>query len=98
PLDDKEGEEPVKTDFYEETFLNLCQLKREQEPIREGIIRRKLNEETNEEKNPEENFKWEQVEEEAEVQGEPRKKRAVVEFSGSGDKSYDAKKGETTVD
>ncbi|GAB2273610.1 hypothetical protein Dimus_008397, partial [Dionaea muscipula] len=29
PLDDKEGEEPVKIDFYEETFLNMCQLKRE---------------------------------------------------------------------
>ncbi|GAB2290270.1 hypothetical protein Dimus_024550, partial [Dionaea muscipula] len=29
PLDDKDGDEPVKTDFFEETFLNISQLKRE---------------------------------------------------------------------
>ncbi|GAB2280671.1 hypothetical protein Dimus_015298 [Dionaea muscipula] len=29
PLDDKEGDEPVKTNFFEETFLNMSQLKRE---------------------------------------------------------------------
>ncbi|GAB2283992.1 hypothetical protein Dimus_018473 [Dionaea muscipula] len=29
PLDDKEGEEPVKTDFFEETFLGMSQLRRE---------------------------------------------------------------------
>ncbi|GAB2285733.1 hypothetical protein Dimus_020170 [Dionaea muscipula] len=47
PLDDKEGEEPVKTDFYEETFLNLCQLKREQGVLwlRFGANRRRDNKE-----------------------------------------------------
>ncbi|GAB2294869.1 hypothetical protein Dimus_029062 [Dionaea muscipula] len=29
PLDDKEGDEPVRTDFYEKTFLNMCQIRRE---------------------------------------------------------------------
>ncbi|GAB2278743.1 hypothetical protein Dimus_013419 [Dionaea muscipula] len=30
PLVDKQGEEPKRYDFFEETFLNMCQLKREQ--------------------------------------------------------------------
>ncbi|GAB2294948.1 hypothetical protein Dimus_029139, partial [Dionaea muscipula] len=29
PLNDKEGENPITTDFFEETFLRMCQLKRE---------------------------------------------------------------------
>ncbi|GAB2266476.1 hypothetical protein Dimus_001484 [Dionaea muscipula] len=29
PLDDREGDEPIKTDFFKETFLNMSQLKRE---------------------------------------------------------------------
>ncbi|GAB2294888.1 hypothetical protein Dimus_029080, partial [Dionaea muscipula] len=29
-LNDKEGDDPVKTDYFEETFLTMCQLKREQ--------------------------------------------------------------------
>ncbi|GAB2287898.1 hypothetical protein Dimus_022253 [Dionaea muscipula] len=30
PLDDKQGEEPKSYDYFEETFLTMCQLKREQ--------------------------------------------------------------------
>ncbi|GAB2283866.1 hypothetical protein Dimus_018352 [Dionaea muscipula] len=29
PLDDKQGEEPKSYDYFEETFLSMCQLKRE---------------------------------------------------------------------
>ncbi|GAB2299837.1 hypothetical protein Dimus_033889 [Dionaea muscipula] len=31
PLIDKKGEEPKRYDFFEETFLTMCQLKRENE-------------------------------------------------------------------
>ncbi|GAB2270397.1 hypothetical protein Dimus_005298 [Dionaea muscipula] len=30
PLDDKQGEEPKSYDYFEETFLTMCQLKRDQ--------------------------------------------------------------------
>ncbi|GAB2268502.1 hypothetical protein Dimus_003459 [Dionaea muscipula] len=107
PLDDKEGKEEVKTDFLEETFLTMCQLKRIDGMWRVGTGegRRRDDDETpaenveNVEVNKGEEVQQdfdreqveedaeiqgeEQVEEEAEVQGEPRKKRVAVEYSRS---------------
>ncbi|GAB2278666.1 hypothetical protein Dimus_013342 [Dionaea muscipula] len=73
PLIDKQGEEPRRYDFFEETFLNMCQLKREQGVwcLEIGGIRRRddedevpaendQNEEVeNEEQNNESDFEWE---------------------------------------
>ncbi|GAB2301986.1 hypothetical protein Dimus_036011 [Dionaea muscipula] len=58
PLDDKEGEDPVRNDYYEETFLNMCSTKRENRVwwLRCGANRRRddMEEELNEEENEEE--------------------------------------------
>ncbi|GAB2296734.1 hypothetical protein Dimus_030840 [Dionaea muscipula] len=60
PLDDKEGEDPVKTDILEETFLNMCQLKREQGVWWLGIRANKRRDEVeNDEGNPAENVEVE---------------------------------------
>ncbi|GAB2283107.1 hypothetical protein Dimus_017638 [Dionaea muscipula] len=107
PLDDKERKEPVKTDFFEETFLTICQLKRIDGMWRLGTGdgRKRDDDETpaenvenvevNEGEEVQQDFDWEQVEEDAEiheeeqveeeveVQGEPRKKRVIVEYSRS---------------
>ncbi|GAB2295050.1 hypothetical protein Dimus_029234 [Dionaea muscipula] len=94
PLDDKEGDEPVKTDFYDETFLNTCQLRREQNVwwLSAGANRRRdeikeatKNEEMNQGENPEENFECEQVEEDVEIQGEQNEK----EVEGAGTESVE---------
>ncbi|GAB2276409.1 hypothetical protein Dimus_011137 [Dionaea muscipula] len=74
PLDDKEGVDPVKTDFFKETFLNMCQLKRENgicwlgtgENRRRDDVEEAEHEEMNEGENienEEADFVWEQVEE-----------------------------------
>ncbi|GAB2269111.1 hypothetical protein Dimus_004040 [Dionaea muscipula] len=90
---DKQGEEPKKYDFFEDTFLNMCQLKREQEVwwLEIGGIRRRDVEDevpaenvenedvANEGEEVQQDFNWEAVNEEAEVQGE----------SGSAEKFYD---------
>ncbi|GAB2288347.1 hypothetical protein Dimus_022679 [Dionaea muscipula] len=91
PLIDKQGGEPKRYDFFEETFLNMCQLKREQGVwwLEIGGIRRRddedeipvendQNEEAVEEGQNQEDFEWEAVNEEAEIQGE----------SGSAEKFY----------
>ncbi|GAB2292272.1 hypothetical protein Dimus_026521 [Dionaea muscipula] len=90
PLIDKQGEEPKRYDFFEETFLTMCQLKRENGVwwLGTGGHRRRDDdvEEVNnddqvvneEEQNPE--FNWEVVVDEAALQGE----------SGSDDQFYDA--------
>ncbi|GAB2294386.1 hypothetical protein Dimus_028593 [Dionaea muscipula] len=90
PLIDKQGEEPKRYDYFEETFLTICQLKRENVVWWLGIgdhRRRDDDEEevnnddqavNEEEQNPE--FDWEAVVDEAALQGE----------SGSDDQLYDA--------
>ncbi|GAB2270467.1 hypothetical protein Dimus_005363 [Dionaea muscipula] len=90
PLIDKQGEEPKRYDYFEETFLTMCQLKRENGVwwLGTGDHRRRYDdvEEVNnddqavneEEQNPD--FDWEAVDDEAALQGE----------SGSGEKFFDA--------
>ncbi|GAB2285566.1 hypothetical protein Dimus_020012 [Dionaea muscipula] len=90
PLIDKKGEEPKRYDFFEETFLTMCQLKRENGIwcLEIGGIKRRddeekvpaENEEVAEEGQNQEDFEWEAVNEEAEIQ----------EDSGSAEKFYDA--------
>ncbi|GAB2288399.1 hypothetical protein Dimus_022733 [Dionaea muscipula] len=90
PLIDKQGEEPKKYDFFEETFLTMCQLKRENGVwwLGSGKNRRRdneeadsvENEEVNEEADAQQDFDWEVVVDEATLQGE----------SGSDDQFYDA--------
>ncbi|GAB2286041.1 hypothetical protein Dimus_020464 [Dionaea muscipula] len=91
PLVDKQGEEPKRYDYFEETFLSMCQLKRENGVwwIGSGENRRRDDEEAtpaeNEEVNEEEaeaqpEFDWEAVVNEAALQGE----------SGSDDQFHDA--------
>ncbi|GAB2265507.1 hypothetical protein Dimus_000557 [Dionaea muscipula] len=82
PLDDKEGNEPVKTDFLEETFLTMCQLKRidgmwrlgtgkgRRRDVDEAPAENVENVEENEGEEVHQDFDWEQVEEDAEIQGE----------------------------
>ncbi|GAB2286699.1 hypothetical protein Dimus_021093 [Dionaea muscipula] len=76
PLNDKEGEDLVNTDFYDHTFLNMYQLKRENVIwwLRIGVNKRRdeieneeaqsENVEMNEEENMEENVVWETENEE----------------------------------
>ncbi|GAB2266477.1 hypothetical protein Dimus_001485 [Dionaea muscipula] len=94
PLNDKEGE-PKRTNFFEETFLNMSQLKRE-----DGVwwLSMRANRRRDEDKiAPAENVEnegREQVEEEAQTEGE-REKEAESE---SGEKFYDAMDDERSVD
>ncbi|GAB2290407.1 hypothetical protein Dimus_024685 [Dionaea muscipula] len=95
PLIDKQGEEPKRYDFFEETFLTMCQLKRENGVwwIGTGEHRRRDDEveEVNEEEEVQHDFDWEAVNDEDEVQGEEVEKEAKIEEgSGSDDKFYDA--------
>ncbi|GAB2285876.1 hypothetical protein Dimus_020311 [Dionaea muscipula] len=83
PLVDKKGEEPKRTDYFEETFLTMCKLTREY-----GVwwLGSRENRRRNDEiEAPAENvhqndFDWETVIDEAAVQGE----------SGSDDQFFDA--------
>ncbi|GAB2284025.1 hypothetical protein Dimus_018508 [Dionaea muscipula] len=82
PLVDKHGEEPKRYDYFEESFLTMCQLKRENGVwwIGTGENRRRddedvapaeeVNEEEEEQNQPE--FDWEAVVDEAALQGESR--------------------------
>ncbi|GAB2303643.1 hypothetical protein Dimus_037629 [Dionaea muscipula] len=81
PLIDKQGEEPKRYDYFEETFLTMCQLKRENKVwwLGSGEHRRRDDEEVspaeNEEVNEEEvedqlDFDWEAVADEATLQRE----------------------------
>ncbi|GAB2297694.1 hypothetical protein Dimus_031781 [Dionaea muscipula] len=102
PLIDKQGAEPKRYDFFEETFLNMCQLKREQGIwwLEIGGIRRRDDEAegdnndapaTNEEVNQEENFDWEVVIDEVDVQEEEVNEETEIQGeSGSVEKFYDA--------
>ncbi|GAB2286579.1 hypothetical protein Dimus_020976, partial [Dionaea muscipula] len=82
PLVDKKGEEPKKYDFFEDTFLTMCKLTREDGiwwigsgENEEGMMMRRLRR-----KRQKADFDWEAVIDEATVEGE----------SGSGEKFYDA--------
>ncbi|GAB2292831.1 hypothetical protein Dimus_027064 [Dionaea muscipula] len=88
PLVDKKGEEPKRYDYFEETFLTMCKLKRENGIwwIGTGENRRRDDdneasaEEENEETEAKNNFDREAVIDDAADQGE----------LGSGEKFYDA--------
>ncbi|GAB2273278.1 hypothetical protein Dimus_008078 [Dionaea muscipula] len=89
PLVNKKGEEPKKYDYFEETFLTMCKLRREDGVwwIGSGENRRiddnvdaPEGEAEKEEERNQDDFDWEAVIEEAAVEGE----------SGSGEKFYDA--------
>ncbi|GAB2283452.1 hypothetical protein Dimus_017963 [Dionaea muscipula] len=85
----KNGEEPKKYDFFEDTFLTMCKLTREDEVwwIGSGENRRRDNdgdapevEAEDKDEGNKDDFDWEAVIDEATVEGE----------SGSGEKFYDA--------
>ncbi|GAB2272523.1 hypothetical protein Dimus_007346, partial [Dionaea muscipula] len=90
PLIDKQGEEPKRFDYFEETFLTMCKLTRENGVwwLGSGEHRRRddeeaapvENEEVNEEEEVQDDFDWEAVVDEA----------ALQEESGSDDQFYDA--------
>ncbi|GAB2268555.1 hypothetical protein Dimus_003511 [Dionaea muscipula] len=89
PLVDKKGEEPKRYDFFEETFLTMCKLTRENGIwwIGSGENRRRDDDEAapeeeaeGEDEGNQVDFDWEAVIDEATVEGE----------SGSGEKFYDA--------
>ncbi|GAB2271419.1 hypothetical protein Dimus_006258 [Dionaea muscipula] len=89
PLVDKKGEEPKRYDYFEDTFLTMCKLTRENEVwwIGSGENRRRDDDVNAPEEEAEEedegnkdDFDWEAVIEEAAVEGE----------SGSGEQFYDA--------
>ncbi|GAB2267981.1 hypothetical protein Dimus_002958 [Dionaea muscipula] len=81
------GEEPKRYDYFEETFLTMCKLKREDGIwwIGSGEDRRRDDDDVPEEEEAQEeegnpaDFDWEAVVDEAAVEGE----------SGSGEKFYD---------
>ncbi|GAB2281750.1 hypothetical protein Dimus_016318 [Dionaea muscipula] len=82
PLVIKKGEEPKRYDFFEETFLTMCKLTRENGIwwIGSGENRRRDDDEATQEEEAKDDFDWEAVIDEATVEGE----------SGSGEKFYDA--------
>ncbi|GAB2270935.1 hypothetical protein Dimus_005795, partial [Dionaea muscipula] len=89
PLVNKKGEEPKRYDYFEETFLTMCKLTRENEVwwMGSGENRRRDDDMDNPEEEAEkedegnkDGFDWEAVIDEAAVEGE----------SGSGEKFYDA--------
>ncbi|GAB2276487.1 hypothetical protein Dimus_011210 [Dionaea muscipula] len=88
PLVDKKGEEPKRYDYFEETFLTMCKLKRENGVwwVGTGENRRRddeidaQEEEAEEEEEDQTEFDWEAVIDEAAEQGE----------SGSDDQFFDA--------
>ncbi|GAB2283889.1 hypothetical protein Dimus_018373 [Dionaea muscipula] len=88
PLVDKKGKEPKRYDYFEETFLTMCKLKREDGIwwIGTGENRRRDDddeapeEEVEEEEKDQTDFDWEAVVDEDAVEGE----------SGSDEQFYDA--------
>ncbi|GAB2270646.1 hypothetical protein Dimus_005525 [Dionaea muscipula] len=87
PLVDKKGQEPKRTDYFEENFLTMCKLTRDNGVwwVGTGENRRRdddevLEEEVEEEEKDQTEFDWEAVIDEAAEQGE----------SGSDDQFFDA--------
>ncbi|GAB2273251.1 hypothetical protein Dimus_008051 [Dionaea muscipula] len=80
PLVDKKGEEPKRYDYFEETFLTMCKLKREDgiwwigtgENRRRDDVVNTPEEEDEEEGGNQAEFDWEAVIDEAAVEGESR--------------------------
>ncbi|GAB2278975.1 hypothetical protein Dimus_013642 [Dionaea muscipula] len=99
PLIDKQGAELKRYDFFEETFLSMCNLKRENGVwwLENGGIRRRDddevraknvgNVEVNEGVEVQQEFDWEVVIDEVETQ---RKEADIQGEFGSDDKFYDA--------
>ncbi|GAB2302178.1 hypothetical protein Dimus_036195 [Dionaea muscipula] len=112
PLDDKEGEEPKRYDFFKETFLTMSQLQRENGVwwLGLGANRRRddyeapaenvENVEMDEEEAVQQDFYWVQVEEEVEFQGEEQTEKEAEkgENSGFGEKFFDALSDEGPVE
>ncbi|GAB2268285.1 hypothetical protein Dimus_003259, partial [Dionaea muscipula] len=89
PLVNKKGEEPKRYDYFEETFLTMCKLRREdgvwwigsgENRTRDDDVDAQEGEAEEEEERNQDDFDWEAVIDEATVEGE----------SGSGEKFYDA--------
>ncbi|GAB2281159.1 hypothetical protein Dimus_015763, partial [Dionaea muscipula] len=89
PLVDKKGEEPKRYDYFEETFLTMCKLIREngvwwigsgENRRRDDVVDAPEEEAEEEDEGNKDDFDWEAVIDEAAVEGE----------SGSGEKFYDA--------
>ncbi|GAB2292800.1 hypothetical protein Dimus_027034 [Dionaea muscipula] len=89
PYVDKQGEKPKRYDYFEETFLKMCKLKREngvwwigtgENRRRDDEIVAQAEEEEKEEEAQNVDFDWEEVVDEAAVQGE----------SGLDDQFFDA--------
>ncbi|GAB2299968.1 hypothetical protein Dimus_034013 [Dionaea muscipula] len=74
PLIDKQGEEPKRYDYFEETFLSMCQLKRENGVWWLGT--------------DEVEIEREEVNQEAEILGEHIEKEVEADESGSGEKFF----------
>ncbi|GAB2266238.1 hypothetical protein Dimus_001258 [Dionaea muscipula] len=70
PLVDKKGEEPKRYDYFEETFLTMCKLKREDRIWWIGTGENRRRDDAPEEEGPTENV-HEEEEEEDEVQESP---------------------------
>ncbi|GAB2286010.1 hypothetical protein Dimus_020433 [Dionaea muscipula] len=89
PLVDKKGEEPKRYDYFEETFLTMCKLTREngiwwigsgENRRRDDDVNATEEEAEEEEERNKDDFDWEAVIDEATVEGE----------SSSDDQFYDA--------
>ncbi|GAB2265873.1 hypothetical protein Dimus_000904, partial [Dionaea muscipula] len=89
PLVDKKGEEPKRYDFFEETFLTMCKLTREngiwwigsgENRRRDDDVNAQEGEAEKEDEGNKDDFDWEAVIDEVVVEGE----------SGSGERFYDA--------
>ncbi|GAB2265902.1 hypothetical protein Dimus_000933 [Dionaea muscipula] len=89
PLVDKKGEEPKRYDFFEDTFLTMCKLTREngiwwigsgENRRRDDDVDAPEEEAEEEDEGNKDDFDWEAVIDEATVEGE----------SGSGERFYDA--------
>ncbi|GAB2303251.1 hypothetical protein Dimus_037246 [Dionaea muscipula] len=112
PLDDKEGEEPKRYDFFKETFLTMSQSQRENGVwwLDLGANRRRddyeapaenvENVEMDEEEAAQQDFYRVQVEEEVEFQGEEQTEKEAEkgENSGFGEKFFDALSDEGPVE
>ncbi|GAB2303187.1 hypothetical protein Dimus_037182 [Dionaea muscipula] len=90
PFVNKKGEEPKRYDYFEETFLTMCKLRREDgvwwigrgENRRDDDIDVPAEEEAEKEEENQTGFDWEAIIDEAATEGE----------SGSDDQFYDAQK------
>ncbi|GAB2296055.1 hypothetical protein Dimus_030193 [Dionaea muscipula] len=89
PLVDKKGEEPKRYDYFEETFLTMCKLRREngiwwigsgENRRRDDDVDAPEGQTEQEDEGNKDDFDWEVVIDESAVEGE----------SGSGERFYDA--------